>query len=63
MFEPKPTYPKLILLLFPYLWLLRHQPKLFIEVIFCGTTFGWHYPWEENRILDRDSFEKLRNET
>ena len=54
MFEPKPHHPKWVLFLYPYLYLLLFDPKMFFLVVTKQkVSWGWHYSWEEKRYLDR----------
>jgi len=45
--KSKPTHPKWYLWLYPYLSLLRHDPKYFFRVITGRGNWAWHYEWED----------------
>lgn len=46
IFKPKPTHPKWYLKLYPYLFILRYDPKLFFRTITFRENWHWHYEWE-----------------
>ena len=54
MFKPKQTHPKWYLWLYPYLSMLRYDPKYFLLIITGRGNWAWHYEWEhlENQQED-----------
>ncbi len=61
MFKPKPTHPKWYLWLYPYLIMLRYEPKYFFRFI-TGRALrpGWHYEWEDiNAESEFDSLNEV----
>lgn len=53
IFKPKQTHPRWYLWLYPYLWILRHDPRLFFLTITGRGNWTWHaYEWEKVELVD-----------
>lgn len=63
MFKPKQSHPRWYLWLYPYLSMLRHEPKYFFRVITGRGNWGWHYEWEsplpQTDESDEDSYKSV----
>ena len=60
MFEPKKNSPRWLIAVYPYLFFLRCDRKMFFKVLTGRARFWWHYSWESNqaesRSLDHPDF-------
>lgn len=65
MFKPKQNHSKWYLWLYPYLFMLRHEPKYFFKSMIGRANWAWHYEWEyhlkenETDTPDEDSYKSV----
>jgi uncharacterized RmlC-like cupin family protein len=60
MFEPKKDHPKWLQFLYPYIFFLRYDRRMLLNVLTGRVHFWWHYSWEseleKNKIIDHPDF-------